>query len=83
MAIETGNASSHVDLLSKLKTFICDTMTPSGDRWIVQRYVTTAGSEELIVKGVGYGGTDQIFVGLKAYSDSVADNFGLILNGLS
>lgn len=82
MAWTTGNASSHVDLLNKLKIFICDTMTPSGDRWIVQRYTTTAGSEELIVKGVG-SGTDQIYVGLKAYHDVVADNFALILNGFT
>lgn len=83
MAVQTGNASSHVDLLNKLKIFICDTMTPSGDRWIVQRYTTTAGSEELIIKGVGYGGTDQIYIGLKAYHDVIADNFALIINGFT
>ena len=82
MAVQTGNASSHTDLLDKLKIFICDTMSPSGDRWIVQRYTTAAGSEELIVKGVG-SGTDQIYVGLKAYHDTVADNFALILNGFT
>lgn len=82
MAVETGFASSHTDLLTKIKTFVCDTMTPSGDRWISQRYVTTAGSEELIIKGIG-SGTDQIFVGLKAYSNSAADNYSLFVNGYS
>lgn len=82
MAFETGFAESHTDLLAKLKTFICDTMTPSGDRWVVQRNVTTAGSEELIVRGVG-SGTDQIYVGLKAFSDAGTDNYGLILNGFT
>lgn len=79
----TGNANSHVDFLNKLKIAICDTLTPSGDRWVVQRYTTTSGAEELIMKGVGYSGTDQIYVGLKAYSDPINDNFGLILNGFN
>jgi hypothetical protein len=81
MPVFTGNAESHTDLLNKLKVAIADTLTPSGDRWIVQRYTTTAGIEELILKGVGTGGTDQIYVGLKAYHDAQTDNYGLILNG--
>ncbi|HNC58875.1 MAG TPA: hypothetical protein PLP33_25850 [Leptospiraceae bacterium] len=83
MAFTQGWAESHIDFLNKLKTFVCDTMTPSGDRWISQRYTTTSGSEELIVRGKGYSGTDQIYIGLKAYSDSVNDNFALIVNGFT
>lgn len=83
MPVFTGFAESHTDFLNKLKVAICDTLTPSGDRWVVQRYNTSAGSEELIIKGVGYGGTDQIYVGLKAYHDVPSDNFALILNGFT
>lgn len=79
MAYETGFAESHTDLLSKIHTFLTATMTPSGDRWISQRNITTANQEEVILKGVG-SGTDSIYVGLKAYSDSQTDNYGLILN---
>lgn len=77
MAVSTGFAESHTDLLSKFKTFVCDTMTPSGDRWVAERYVTTSGSEELILN------SDNVYVGLKAYSDVVNDNFALILNGFT
>ena len=76
---ETGTATSNVNLLSKLHTFLTATL-PSGDRWISQRNVTTSGQEELIVRGVG-SGSDYIYVGLKAYSDSVSDSYGLFLNG--
>lgn len=83
MAVSTGFASSAIDFLGKLKAFVCDNMTPSGDRWTNRRYTTTAGIEELIISNDGYSGTDQIYVGLKAYSDSVNDNFGLVLNGFT
>lgn len=82
MAVETGFAESHTDLLEKLYTFLTATMTPSADRWISQRHVTTTGSEEVILKGVG-SGTDQIYVGIKAFSDSGTDNYGWILNGFT
>ena len=82
MAWTTGNASSAVDLLDKLKTYVTTTV-PSGDQWVAERYVTTAGAEELILRGKGYGATDQIYAGLKAYSDVVSDNFALILNGFT
>lgn len=75
----TGTATSNVDLLSKLHTFLTATL-PSNERWVSQRNVTTSGSEEVILRGVG-GGSDFIYIGLKAYSDSASDNYGLILNG--
>lgn len=79
MAYQTGFAESHTDLLSKIHTFLTSTMTPSGDRWVSQRNIVTAGQEEIIIKGVG-SGTDSIYVGLKAYSDAQTDNYALILN---
>lgn len=82
MAVETGFAESHTDLLTKLHTFVTATMLPAPDRWLSQRNVVTSGQEEIIIRGVG-GGTDQIYVGIKAYSDAVTDNYGWILNGFT
>jgi hypothetical protein len=76
MAVETGFAESHTDLLNKLRIFVTG-LSPSTDRWVAERNVTTSGMEELILS------SDNIYVGLKAYSDPVADNFGLILNGFT
>lgn len=88
MAYEIGNALSmgtptHIDLLDKLRIFLTTTL-PVGSRWITQRYVTTSGSEELILRGVGTSGTDYIYIGLKAYSITGGQgNYGLILNGFT
>lgn len=83
MPIEIGNASSHIDLLAKLRTFLTATL-PSNIRWQEQRYITTAGSEELILRGVGSAGTDFIYIGFKAYSITTGQgNYGLILNGFT
>ncbi len=78
----TGTASSHIDLLDKLMTYVSITVTGS-DQWDVERYVTTASQEELIIRGSGYSTTDDIYIGLKAYSDSINDNYALLLNGFT
>lgn len=75
----TGNASSNADLLNKLKTYVTVTV-PSGDQWVSERHVS---GDELILRGQGYSTTDQIYVGLKAYNDSINDNYALYLNGFT
>lgn len=88
MPYETGNATSissqtHVDLLNKLRTFLTATL-PVGSRWVEQRYISTYGSEELILRGVGTSGSDYIYIGLKTYAiESGQGNYGLILNGFT
>lgn len=82
MSWVSGYASSHVDLLDKLKIYITATI-PVGDRWISDRYVTTSGSEEFIAHGSGYSSTDTIYIGIKAYNDVVNDNFAWVVNGFT
>jgi hypothetical protein len=73
MAYETGIASSHTDLLAKIKTFA----TANG--WAALRDT----SSELILKGVGTAGTDEIFVGLQVYTNAAIDTYGLVLRGFT
>lgn len=78
MSVASGTASSHIDLLSKLRTFITSTASVA-DRWTELRYVTTSGAEELILRSTNVG--VQAYVGIKAYTSSLSSNYAFILNG--
>lgn len=45
--------------------------------WTTQRYVDTGTNRELILQGEGLPGTEEIFVGFKAYSNVSADYYNL------
>lgn len=80
MATENGTASSYLDLLDKLRLFASTnaTLTGLGQEWAVERWT---GGNELIMRGPGLSGTDEIRVGLKGYFDSGADYYNLECRG--
>lgn len=80
MAYETGTASNHSDLLAKLKTFLTtnSALVAAGQQWQSLRY--TAGSE-LLLKGTGLSGADQIFVNIKDYVDTNDDIYNWVVQG--
>ena len=45
--------------------------------WTALRYVTTGTNYELILKGVGFSGTEEIFVGFRTYHSVPADYYNL------
>ena len=45
--------------------------------WSVLRYDTVSEPRELIAKGVGYSGTEEIFIGFRSYQDVGADYYNL------
>ena len=51
--------------------------------WTILRDVNTATSRELILRGVGLSGTEQIFVGIKTYYDAGADVYNLTIGGFT
>lgn len=78
MAVETGTATSHIDLLDKLRIFVSTNaaLIAAGQEWAVNRWA----SNELLLKGQGLSGTEEIFVGIRALDYAVADtyNWGVI-----
>ena len=80
MAYETGTATNHSDLLAKLKTFLTTNtaLVAAGQQWQALRY--TAGTE-LLLKGTGLSGTDEIFVNIADYVDTNDGIYNWIVQG--
>ncbi len=84
MAYEIGTATDYKDLLAKLKTFVTTNaaLVAAGQQWTVLRHLTPAdGEHELILRGRGLGGIDQIFVGIQTYSYPAGPHYSWRLNG--
>lgn len=71
--VENANGqSAHYNMLQKIKDFAAD------NGWQVLRYVTDVANRELILKGSGLSGSEEIFVGFRTYQDSSADYYNLV-----
>lgn len=68
----TGGTLAHYKMLEKIKDFA------SANGWIVLRYDDVSANRELILKGVGLSGTEEIFVGFRTYQDVSADYYNLV-----
>lgn len=63
---------AHYNMLEVIKNFA------SANGWTVLRYDTVLANRELILKGLGYSGTEEIFVGFRTYQDANADYYNLL-----
>lgn len=81
MATASGTATNYLDLLDKLRLFASTnaTLVGLGQEWAVERWT---GGNELIMRGPGLTGSDEIRVGLRAYFDGTADYFNLEVRGM-
>ncbi|WP_121773866.1 hypothetical protein, partial [Acinetobacter bereziniae] len=68
----TGGTLAHYKMLDKIR----EVAVTSGF-WQVMRYDTTAANRELILKGQGFTGTEEIYVGVRTYQDANADYYNL------
>lgn len=68
----SGGTLAHYKMLEKIR----DVAVASGF-WEVMRYDTSAANRELILKGQGYTGTEEIYVGVRTYQDASADYYNL------
>lgn len=50
----------------------------AGAAWQVLRYSTVPANRELILKGAGYTGEEEIFVGFRTYQDAGADYYNMV-----
>lgn len=68
----TGGTLAHYKMLDKIR----EVAVASGF-WQVMRYDTTAANRELILKGQGFTGAEEIYVGIRTYQDANADYYNL------
>lgn len=83
MAYETGTASNYRDLLDKLRLFLTTnaSLVADGQEWTQMRWVTTSNTQELILKGPGLAGLDEIYVGISSDENTSSDWFNWHMNG--
>lgn len=73
-----GGDDCHYQLLGVIKTLA------EANGWATLRYNTVSANRELILKGVGLSGAEEIFVGFKTYQSSGGDYYNLncgVFNG--
>jgi hypothetical protein len=78
MPFRIDTAENYQDLLDQTRLFV----TKHG--WIEKRWIEKSanGESELLLEGKGISGQDQIFVGIKTYSDTGQDYFNWQLQGM-
>lgn len=70
MAWTSGTATDYRDLLHKLKQFVTTDMLPAGERWTALRWDEQPTTQELILKGPGLAGVDEIYVGIRSFENA-------------
>ncbi|WP_425317877.1 hypothetical protein [Pseudomonas nitroreducens] len=68
----TGGTLAHYKMLQVIRDFA------AANGWQVLRYDTVSVNRELILKGAGLSGTEEIFVGFRTYQDASADYYNLL-----
>jgi hypothetical protein len=84
MPIQQDTATDYLDLLNRLVAFATGL---AANPWVVMRNTLggtiAAPTGEVILKGVGSAGTDQIFVGIQPFANSTADYYNWRLAGFT
>jgi len=86
MAYEIGTATDYKDLIAKLKTFVTTNaaLVAAGQQWTVMRHTAPAsGDHELILRGPGLAGADQIYVGIRTEEVSASSVYNWRMYGLT
>ena len=69
----SGGTLAHYKMLDKIR----EVALASGF-WQVMRYSTSVADRELILKGQGFSGTEEIYIGFRTYQSSSADYYNLL-----
>lgn len=75
--VDNASMLAHYAMLETIRDF-ATTELPIGQRWQVLRYETAPANRELILKGPGISGTEEIFVGFRTYQSVSADYYNLV-----
>lgn len=74
---DSNGQLAHYNMLQVIRDFA------AANGWQVLRYDTMLENRELILKGVGYSGTEEIFVGFRTYHNIDADYYNLVAGGFT
>lgn len=87
MAMATGTATSHTDLWTKLLAFLQtnSALVAAGQTWTVawSAPVGAPNSTDIVLKGPGLAGQDEVFIGLRRVDRDTADEFEIQIAGMS
>lgn len=91
MAVEIGTATDHVDLYNKLYTFLTSNadLVAAGQNWTLAwshpsasyPYAPGQTTSDIVLKGPGNAGLDQVFVGMRLVEDLNNDRQGMWFSG--
>lgn len=83
MAVETGTATSYTDLLDKLVTFLTTDgdLVADGQEWEVLHTTSVGAEDDVLLRGPGLAGLDEIHIRLAAVSTPASDRYGIDLYG--
>lgn len=68
----TGGTLAHYKMLERIK------LLAEANGWVVLRYDAVSANRELILRGPGMSGTEEVFVGFRTYQDAGADYYNLV-----
>jgi len=85
MAYVTGTATDAQDFWDKLLLFLTTnaTLVGAGQDWEVVWSGSGAYADDLVIKGPGLTGTDEVYVGMRLEQNATEDQFSIIFCGLA
>lgn len=75
--VDNTSMLAHYAMLETIRDFAAD------NGWTVLRYDTSIDNRELILKGLGYSGEEEIFVGFRTYQNPAADYYNMVAAGFT
>lgn len=70
--ISSANNDAHKQFITKIKNLA------TGNGWSVERYIDDQSDDELILKGEGLTGLEEIYVGFKTYQSVDSDTYNIV-----
>lgn len=79
--VDNASVLAHYAMLGAIKDFLESdaALVAAGQQWQVLRYETVSANRELILKGTGLSGTEEIFIGFRTYQSVSADYYNLVV----
>lgn len=74
MAVLTGTATDHDDLLDDLITFLTGLTSPESWTQLTSNITPPAGERHVYLRGPGLSGTDEIYINIRRYTNTVVNN---------
>lgn len=87
MAVEIGTATDAADLYDKLISFLTTNadLVSAGQEWAIAWDSPAAyeNQSDIVLRGPGLSGQDQVYVGMRLYQDPIGDTFFIQTRGMT